>query len=125
MAGFGGTAGRVVTLIGAVGLSGLTPSAPLTAAGLGDGATAGFCGDDLGAGVGALGAPGTGALGALGAAAGLGAAARGPVATGIFFTSGRCAEDGERVELGALAVLGALFAAGAGRGVPAAGGGAL
>jgi len=95
--------------------------APSEAVGVG----VGFCGDDLGGG--ALGATGTGALGALGAGAGFGAAGRGPVpTTGIFFTSGRCADEGERDDDGALAALGALFAAGAaGRGAPGAEGGAF
>jgi len=95
----------------------LAPSAPV-------GVGIGFCGEDLGGGALATGAPGVDALGALGAGAGLGAAGRAPVgAAGILLTSGRCGAEGERDDdgapaaFGALAPSGALLAAGApGRG---------
>src|SRR6185369_5872981 len=118
VAGFEATAGSAVAALarGALGFVAAGAGAGEGAgAATGAGTTAGFWGEDLGGG----------ALGAAGAAGGLGTAGRGPVATGIFFTSGRCADEGERVDDGAFAALGELGAVGAGRGVPVAGGGAL
>ena len=123
--GFGATEGNGVPVAAPIGrLSLLDASGELAGAGVG--AAAGFCGEDLGGGAlggaaaGAFGAAAVGAFGAEGAAAGLGAIGRVTLATGIFFTSGRWMTGDERAEGGAPATDGALFAGGAGRGVPVA-----